>query len=96
MQLLFIICEASVDDRVCAIIEKIGAPGYTRFTGAMGHGPGGRREGTPIWPGLNSIILASMPNDLVPQLREAVEALQQERNGRLAIKVFAVPSETVL
>jgi len=96
MRLLFIICEASVDPRVTQILGRAGAPGYTRFTGATGSGKKGIRDGTPIWPGLNSLILACMPDDLVPQVLAELEALSAERSHRLALKVFSVPAEEYL
>ncbi len=93
MRLLFIICEQSVDTRVMEALVRIGAPGHTRFTGAIGRGKNGVREGTPIWPGLNSVIMAAIPDDLVPDVMEALEQLQAERSGRLALKIFSVPAE---
>ncbi|MGC8667445.1 MAG: PG0541 family transporter-associated protein [Chthonomonadales bacterium] len=93
MRLLIIICEASVDPRIIEILTRSGAPGYTRFTGATGSGKNGIRDGTPIWPGLNSVILAGMPETLVPQVLKQLEALSAERSGRLALKVFSLPAE---
>lgn len=93
MRLLFIICEASVDERIMEMLEHLGAPGYTRFTGAIGNGRRGRREGTPIWPGLNSILMTCVPETLVPHILEGLERLEAERAGRLAVKVFSVPAE---
>jgi hypothetical protein len=94
--MLFIVCEANVDERVIRILTDIGVTGYTRFTDAFGSGAHGRREGSPVWPGLNSIIMTAMPDDLVESFRQEVEALQAERSGRLAIRVFAAPVEQVV
>lgn len=96
MRLLFIICEASVDGRVTEVLGRLGAPGYTRFTGATGSGKKGLREGTPVWPGLNSVILACVPDDLLTEVLEALEGLSAERSNRLAIKVFSVPADEYL
>jgi len=93
MRLLFIICEASVDTRIMEMLERLEAPGYTRFTGAIGHGRRGRREGTPIWPGLNSLVMTCVPEELVPRILEGLERLNTERAGRLALKVFSTPVE---
>jgi hypothetical protein len=96
MRLLFIICEASVDHRVIDVLNHLGVPGYTRFTGANGNGKRGRREGTAVWPGLNSLLMACLPADQVPPVLEALERLEAERGGRLAMKVFSVPTEEYL
>jgi hypothetical protein len=93
MRLLFIIVEASVEHRVIEILERCGAPGHTRFTGATGDGKRGRREGTSIWPGLNTLLMAAMPEEIVPLVNESLQKLEDERGGRLAVKVFAVPTE---
>ena len=96
MRLLFIVCEASVEGRVTEILGRTGAPGYTRFTGATGSGKCGIREGTPIWPGLNSMIMAGMPEAMVPEVLEGLNRLEEQRGGRLAVKVFSIPAEEYL
>lgn len=93
MRLLFIICEASVETRVEEIVEHAGGAGYTRFTGAIGHGKRGRREGSPVWPGLNSLIMTGVPENIVPDILERLQRLEDERSGRLAVKVFSVPAD---
>jgi hypothetical protein len=93
MRFLFIICEASVEHRVTDMLDALGCPGYTRFTGAMGSGKRGPREGTPVWPGLNSVIMAGMPEAQVPDVIQGLQDLETERQGRLAIKVFSTAAE---
>ncbi|HSV74272.1 MAG TPA: hypothetical protein VLH79_10985 [Chthonomonadales bacterium] len=93
MRMFIIVCEAGVDERVIEHLERLGAPGFTRFTGAIGHGRHGRREGTAVWPGLNSVLITCLPAELHELLLAAVDALRVERNGRLAIRVFSVPAE---
>lgn len=93
MRLLFIICDAGVDGRVMRMLENVPTLGYTRFTGAIGHGNSGPREGTPIWPGLNSILLVGVPEEVVPEVIAGLERLRNERQGRLALKVYSVPAE---
>jgi hypothetical protein len=96
MRLLFIIFEASVENRVIELLERCGAPGYTRFEGATGDGKRGRREGTPVWPGLNNMLMACMPEEIVPLVNESLQKLEDERGGRLAVKMFSVPVEEYL
>ncbi len=96
MRLLFIICEASVDSRVMSLLARVGAAGYTRFTGATGCGKNGLREGSPVWPGLNALIMVAAPEDLVPEILEGLDQLEAERNGKLALKVFSVPADEYL
>jgi hypothetical protein len=93
MRLLFIICDASADARVMGLLDRLEVPGYTRFTGAIGNGPRGRREGTPIWPGQNSLVMTCVPEEMVAGVLAALDKLSAERQGRLALKVFSVPAE---
>src|SRR5262245_7633935 len=96
MRLLFIICEAGVDARVMALLGRSGVAGYTRFTGATGSGKHGLREGSGVWPGLNSIVRAAMPESIVPEVLDGLNRLEAERNGKLALKVFSVPMDEYL
>jgi hypothetical protein len=93
VRLLFIICESGVETRVTDMLTRVGAPGYTRFTGASGTGAGGIRDGTPVWPGLNSIIMTGVPEAIIPAIMEGIEELETHRGGRLAVKVFSVSAE---
>lgn len=96
MRLTFIVCEASVDERVMAMLTEAGASGYTRLTDAFGNGSHGRREGSPIWPGLNSIIMSAMTDEQIDTMRQRIEELVAEREGRLAIRMFATPVEQII
>lgn len=96
MKLLFIICEAGIDDRIMQGLSALGAPGYTRFTGAIGNGRHGVREGTPVWPGLNSLILSCMPPELVEKVKALIDRLNEERQGRLVVKVFSVDADELV
>ena len=93
MRLLFIICESGLEARITELLTRVGAPGFTRFTGASGTGSGGIRDGTPVWPGLNSIIMAGVPEAIVPSIMDGIEELGTHRGGRMAVKVFSVATE---
>lgn len=96
MRLTFIVCEASVDERIMAMLTEAGASGYTRLTGAYGSGSHGRREGSPVWPGLNSIIMSAMTDEQIETVRRRIRDLVEEREGRLAIRMFAAPVEQII
>jgi len=93
LRLLFIICESSVDTKITDLLSSMGAPGFSRFSGGTGFGSSGPREGTPVWPGLNSLIIAAVPEDLVLPIKEQVGYLKAQRAGKLAVKIFVVPME---
>jgi len=96
MRMLFIMCEANVDPRIIELLLEAGVTGYTRFTDAFGSGSHGRREGSPVWPGLNSVILACVQEEMVEPIRAAVSALQDERGGRLAVRLFSSQAQQLV
>ncbi|GIV16735.1 MAG: hypothetical protein KatS3mg022_2170 [Armatimonadota bacterium] len=96
MRMVLIVCDAGVTARVTEILCEAGAPGYTVLHDATGKGESGPRENTPIWPGLNSVILCAVPADCVPRIREGLDALREQRRARhLPLKMFAWDLEEV-
>lgn len=89
MQMALIVCDAGVTARVIEIINEAGASGYTVLHDATGKGESGPRENTPVWPGLNSVILCAVPSDRIPLIRQGLDALRQQRSVRhLPLKMF--------
>lgn len=93
MQLLFILCESGVEEKLMEILIDIGVPGYSRFANSTGYGKNGKREGSPIWPGLNTLLMVGVPQEMTPKVLDAINSLEEQRHGRLAVKIFAVPAE---
>jgi hypothetical protein len=93
MRLLTIICEASADAKIVDALDRCEVTGYTRLTGATGRGASGVRDGTSVWPGLNSIIYVGAEEEMVAKVIEELKALDEHRGGRLALKVFSVDAE---
>jgi hypothetical protein len=96
VRLLFIVCEANVEERVLHELIELGCPGYTRFAGAIGFGSRGRREGSPVWPGLNSLVVSAVPDELEQVVAERLRAIEAERGSGLALKVFSSPCHELL
>ncbi len=62
---LLMICETLFAQRIGELLDELGLPGHTSFSGVSGLGRSGRREDSDIWPGGNSIILVALPDDAV-------------------------------
>lgn len=89
MQMVLIVCDSGVTARVIETLVAAGATGYTVLRDATGRGESGPRENTPVWPGLNSVVLCAVPADRVPHIREGLEKLRQQRGARhLPLKMF--------
>ncbi len=96
MQMVLIVCDAGVTNRVKEIVDQAGAPGYTVLQDATGKGESGPRENTPIWPGLNSVVLCAVPSNCVPMIREGLDVLRKQRSARhLPLKMFVWNLEEV-
>ena len=96
MRLLMIICEANIEDRVLHELINIGCPGYTRFTGAIGYGERGRREGTAVWPGMNAMVLSAVPEEREQEVLDMLQSLKKERSSGVAMKVFSLDAREAL
>jgi hypothetical protein len=91
VELLTIICETAFDETIHGLLDRVGAPGFTRFSGVTGAGETGRREGTVVWPGRNTIFLAAMEevlaDEFVTGLRDAIADASRVRKP--AVRVFS-------
>ncbi len=64
-KLALIIVESSAEPDVMAALEELDLKNYTRFADVPGHGETGRRDGSPIFPGLNTLLMLAIPGDKV-------------------------------
>jgi hypothetical protein len=67
-KLVLIVCEQGVEPDVMGALRSVGVSHYTRWTDCTGSGETGTREGTAIWPGLNSVVMVVMDAALVAPL----------------------------
>lgn len=79
-KLAFIIVESSAEPDVIAALEALDIVHYTRFADVAGHGETGRKDGTAIFPGLNTVIMAAIAAERVSPM---VEALHRVRDSFL-------------
>ena len=96
MQMLTVICDAGVEERVLEGLRQIGVPGYSRVSDLTGLGRTGRREGDPIWPGTNSLILVSVPDEEVESILAMLRSLKSEYTRPPALHVFSTPASDLL
>lgn len=98
MKMLMIICETGIDYRVVKVLDGVHVPGYTRYSGVSGVGETGRRLGSPIMPGQNTIFFSVMPQEMaqqvVEQLKQLVDSFEERRKP--ALRVFSMPTEILL
>jgi hypothetical protein len=72
-KLAFIVCEEGFEPDVMATMKRLGLPHYTRWTDCTGSGATGIREGTAVWPGLNSVVMVLLAAEKVAALWEELQ-----------------------
>ncbi|MGC9319216.1 MAG: PG0541 family transporter-associated protein [Armatimonadota bacterium] len=95
--LLVIVCETTLAERLTKVLDEIGVPGYTRFSGVSGIGQTGRHEGTAVWPGTNTIIFTFLADEgLVNDILERNEQVIADNYARRpGYRVFRLPAEAL-
>lgn len=97
MTLLLIVCDASLEERLLQGLREIGVPGHTRITGATGSGRTGRRDGDPIWPGNNTLLLVVVSGaEIVNSIRDMILRLKADYSHPPALHVFTLAAEELL
>ena len=93
--LVLLIVDQGVEPDVMEVLEARGLRHFTRFSDISGAGETGRREGNPIWPGLNTVLYLVMNND---QIQPLIDQLHEVR-GSYAItpgmKFIVVPAQMI-
>jgi hypothetical protein len=74
-KLVLIVCEQGVEPDAMGALRSLGVSHYTRWTDCMGSGETGTREGTAIWPGLNSVVMVVLDAALVEPLHARLLAV---------------------
>lgn len=93
MKAVMIIHNQGIGDEVMESLDRLGIRGFTRWNEVQGRGTrtGEPHMGSHVWPSLNSAVLTIIPDDWVPELLQAVHALDRrvEQEGIRAF-VWAV------
>jgi hypothetical protein len=96
-ELIMVVCQSSIADEVVQRLSEAGSDHFTLLHGALGVGDTGRHEGTPVWPGQNSIVLCCVNSRLVPAITGTLKELHDSRpDHSLGVKVFSAPVRELL
>lgn len=75
-KLVFIICDQSVEPDVMDALQQHGLGHHTMWGDCQGAGTTGIRQGNPIWPGLNTVVMVVMEEGRIEPLRRDLHALR--------------------
>ncbi len=96
MLMALVVCDAGVSEQIIQMFLDEGAA-YTVLHGAHGNGESGRRENSPIWPGINVAILSALTEAQKQAIHSRFEALRAQRAPRhVPLKMFTWPLQETL
>ena len=95
-----ILFPASFAERIEALLDEVGVPGYSRAPDVVGRGPRGRHFNNPIWPGAIGEIFTIVDDACGARLTQQVKllnaALHAESRGLYGLHVLSWPCHSVL
>lgn len=73
-KVMLIVVDTGMEAEVLEILQEQGLNHYTKWEDCKGSGETGIRQGTPVWPGLNSVFMVVMKPEQVEPLRALLHA----------------------
>lgn len=93
--LVILVIDQGVEPDVMQVLEQAGLNHFTRFSDVAGAGETGRREGNPIWPGLNTVLFIVMDNEQIPPLVERLHAIRDSYPITPGMRFIVVPAQMI-
>jgi hypothetical protein len=93
--LVILIVDQGVEPDVMEALEANGLDHFTRFSDVSGAGETGRREGNPIWPGLNTVLYIVMENERIQPLVDQLHAIRATYPITPGMKFIVVPAQMI-
>lgn len=93
MKMFLIVYSREADEDILAAFKSSGITEYTKMQEVQGEGKETEPKlGTHIWPGINNILFLVLEDHDVPQAKDLIKKLKQER-PRAGIRGFLIPLE---
>jgi nitrogen regulatory protein PII len=100
MKMVLIVFNFIYDEPVRAMIERLKLPGFTEVERVLGTGESGKRLGTHIFPGHDTMLFTILSDEQVgPLLAEVAEfkrGLVERSRRHGGIKAFVLPVEQMV
>ena len=100
MKLVLILFNFIYDEPVQAMIERLRIPGFTVVPKVFGTGESGKRFGTHVFPGHDTMLLTVVPEAQVDPLLAEITAFKRSLADRATrhggIKAFVLPVEQMV
>ena len=99
-ELYLILFPNGFEEQVEAILDEIGAPGYSEGPNLVGRGSRGRHFDNQVWPGATGEIFTAIETGqaepLMQRLRALDEELQRSSRGLHGLHVLSWPCQRLL
>src|SRR5437016_1534842 len=76
MKQLTVIYDAAIDESVTELMDGLDLPGFTKLFDAHGLGGTGQKLNSPVFPGVNNLLLLLLPDEDVRRVTDALYRLQ--------------------
>ncbi len=97
MKMVLLVFHAEYDDAMRALVERLLLPGFTEVHRVFGTGEAGKRFGTHMFPGHDTLLFSVLADAEVPRVVQAVKAFKASMDARHkrpgGVKVFVLPVE---
>lgn len=94
-KMVMIIMEEGLRDRVEEALEHAHVMGFSEIPEVLGEGRHGKRFGSRLHPGSNSVVFAVVEEDVVPTLKATLAALGAG-TGQATLHMVVLPVEDFL
>ena len=88
MKLLTVIYDAAIDESLTELIDGLGLAGYTKLFDAHGLGGTGHKLNSPVFPGINNLLLLLLPEDSVTTVTHSLYRLQASYRLKPGMTLF--------
>lgn len=93
--LVILVVDQGVELDALEVLADLGLDHFTKFSDVAGAGTTGRREGNPIWPGLNTVLFIVMDNEQIPPLVERLHAIRDSYPITPGMRFIVVPAQMI-
>lgn len=93
MKLLLVIYDSGIDETLIKTLNEHGIKGYTKIFDAHGLGGTGFKDGTPVFPGMNNVLLVSLPAESVHSFLDCLKKLKQTYKINPGITVYSLDAQ---
>ena len=88
MKQLTVIYDAAIDESITELIDGLGLAGYTKLFNAQGLGGTGHKLNSPVFPGINNVLLLLLPEGSVRTVTDSLYRLQASYRLKPGMTLF--------